>query len=123
MFGDYPLHMSQDALKFDYPVQPLAELDKPQECIRVRGYLHNVRATGKSSFFILRQGIHMLQCVSFGNKELVKYAATLSRESYLEIHGDLVKAEQEVKSCTIKDFELQVKRVYCISKAISQLPI
>lgn len=85
--------MSQESLKFEYPITPLNDVKESSEEVRVRAYVHNIRSTGKSAFFVLRQGLTTLQAITFGDKNMAKYAGTLPKESYVEIHGKIVKAE------------------------------
>lgn len=55
---------------------------------------------------VLREGLTTLQAVSFGNAQMAKYIATIPKESFVEVHGCVVKAEQEVKFCSIHHLEM-----------------
>lgn len=54
---------------------------------------------------------------------MAKYVGTIPKESFVEVHGNLVKAQEEVKFCTIHDIELQITKIYTISRALQQMPI
>lgn len=51
-FGDMPLHQSQPEFTSDNQFTDIKLLTPGP--VKIRAYLHNVRATGKSAFTILR---------------------------------------------------------------------
>ncbi len=55
-------------------------------------------------------------------KPMVKFAQELTAESIVDVEGVLRKAEQQVVSCTVQQFELDVRRLFVVSAA-ALLPI
>lgn len=45
------------------------------------------------------------------------------KESIVDIEAEVVKAEKTVESCSIKDFELQIKKFFVVNRAANQLPL
>jgi len=117
--------MSQDEFNIEEPCQSLKELKAIAEDknVRVRGFLYQARATGKCAFTVLRQGVDTLQCVYFGQKDMIRYINSVPRESFVEIWGKFQKAEQDVQGCSIKSKELQIERFFAITRAPQTLPL
>jgi len=98
------------------------------QAVWVRGRVHNVRAKGNSCFLVLRQGaFNTAQACFFKDKErpsesklLIKYVGNLPLESVVDVKGTVASAK--VKSCSQSEFELQIERVYCVSRALPVLP-
>lgn len=87
------------------------------EHVRLRARVHTSRATGsKMVFFNFRQRIHTVQGILVASpdkvsKLMVKWAASLPDESIVLVEGIVQKAQEEVKSATIKDVELSITQV------------
>eukprot|EP00270_Netrium_digitus_P000814 TRINITY_DN10917_c0_g1_i1.p1 TRINITY_DN10917_c0_g1~~TRINITY_DN10917_c0_g1_i1.p1 ORF type:complete len:564 (+),score=157.70 TRINITY_DN10917_c0_g1_i1:76-1692(+) len=96
------------------------------QVILVRGRVHNVRAKGKMGFLIIREGGATIQCVlSVGervSKGMVKYVGGLSKESVVDVEGEVVVPELPIESTTQK-VELHVLKVFAVTKAASVLPL
>jgi aspartyl/asparaginyl-tRNA synthetase len=88
--------------------------------------LHNVRSQGKGCFLTLRQKYSTVQAVLFAggavSKEMVAYAANIPKESFVEIFGEVTRSPAPVESATQKEVELQVQRIFTVSKAAPTLP-
>lgn len=73
------------------PVVTIEELSRHEgEEVTVRGWLYNVRSSGKIIFPIVRDGTGLLQCIVFkGNvaPEVFERAKSLTQESSLEVTG------------------------------------
>jgi aspartyl/asparaginyl-tRNA synthetase len=54
---------------------------------------------------------------------MLKYAASLSKESIVDIHADVVKSPTKIESCTQKNVELKVKQLFVVSKSLPILPL
>jgi len=90
--------------------------------VTVRGWLYNIRSSGKICFPILRDGTGLLQCILLKNAvspELFEQAKNLTQESSLEVTG-IVRKLPEGKTAPggvemeIKDLKvLQLVRVDC----------
>ncbi len=84
----------------------------------IRGFAQTVRAQSKIVFIILRDISGTVQCVIFGNDELVSIAKNISTESVLEITG-LVKDSPQAP----QGYEIEVQAITVLSVADPELPI
>ncbi|KAH3675764.1 hypothetical protein WICPIJ_009277, partial [Wickerhamomyces pijperi] len=57
------------------------------------------------------------------SKQMVKWAASLSLESIVLVHGVVKKVDELVKSATIQDVEISISKIYTISETPAQLPL
>lgn len=94
-----------------------------------RARVHTSRQQGnKMNFITFRQQNALIQGLVAANsdtisKRMVKWSASISLESIVLVHGVVVAAPEEIISCTVKDAEIQVTKLYTISEAPAQLPI
>jgi nondiscriminating aspartyl-tRNA synthetase len=101
---------------------------KPGSTVWARGRLHSIRVKGGSCFLVLRQdSFNTVQACFFKDKEdpegsakMIRYLKSLTVESIIDLEG--VVAEASVKSCSVQDVELNVKRIHAVSKADAMLP-
>ncbi|XP_043721497.1 aspartate--tRNA ligase 2, cytoplasmic-like [Telopea speciosissima] len=109
------------------PIELLNEDLKDKEVL-IRGRVQTTRAVAKSiGFVVLRERGFTVQCVvtvapELVSKQMVKFATSLSRESYVDIEGIVSVPESAIKS-TSQQVEVQVRKLYCVGKAIPNLPI
>ncbi|TVU33480.1 hypothetical protein EJB05_25301, partial [Eragrostis curvula] len=89
--------------------------------VRLRGAAQKVRATGRITFILLRQGTATVQCVVSG--EAVPFAKGLPRESVVDVAGVVALPREHVRETTQQEVEIQVQKLYCISRAVPKLPI
>jgi len=100
----------------------------PGDFVWIRGRVHNVRAKGGSCFLILRaDSFNTVQSLFFKDKDrpedskmLIKFVGALPLESIVDVKAKVEAAE--VKSCSVQNVELQIERVYCVSRAPVVLP-
>ena len=95
--------------------------------IRLRSRLQRSRIKGKGGFIILREGVFSIQGCLFVNegvvsKQMINFVNAIHLESIVDIVGKVKKAEKPVESCTQKDIELDIIKIYLISSATSVLP-
>ncbi len=86
----------------------------------VRCRAHNVR----KPFLELRQNLWTVQAIADASKtgkELVDFVGTLPRETVLDVYGELVTPQTKIKGCSIHNYELNIEKVYALSKA-KELP-
>lgn len=113
------------------PFTKVADLEsnyKAGDKVWLRGRLYSSRVKGGSAFLVIRQdSFDTVQACFFKDKEdpegsqkMIKYLRTLSTESIVDIEGELVEAE--VKSCSVQNLEIKLKRIHCVSKADAILP-
>ncbi|XP_071942284.1 aspartate--tRNA ligase, cytoplasmic-like [Antedon mediterranea] len=126
-YGVAPLIQSQNV-----PDRTLIKLqtlgvEKDGETVWLRARLHTSRSKGKQCFIVLRQQqftIQGLVAVSeIVSKGMVKFAATVTKESIVDIEGTVLKVGQAVEGCTQQDVELHVKQMFVISAAEPRLPL
>ncbi|XP_010438070.1 PREDICTED: aspartate--tRNA ligase 2, cytoplasmic [Camelina sativa] len=97
--------------------------------VLIRGRVHTNRpVSGKLGFVILRASGSTVQCVvsqAEQNKvgaNMVKYLRQLSRESFVDVIG-VVALPKEPLTGTTQQVEIQVRKVYCVNKALAKLPL
>lgn len=128
-FGDLPLMDS--SVNYGRTFTELSDITaaKAGEKVWVRARVHTVRGKGKTAFIQLRRGLATLQaCMfAFGNEgepsvDLVKYAAKIPSESIIDIFGTIKTPDVPVESCTQKDAEIHVEKIFVVSASASLLP-
>jgi len=124
-FGDLPLVQSQfvTGRKFTSVIDLNASFVGQTVWIRAR--LHSSRSKGKSCFLVLRQQLSTVQAAMFVGerdvtKEMVKFAASINKESIVDLQALVCAAK--VDSTSQKDVELGVLKVFCVSSSTPQLP-
>lgn len=124
-FGDLEMIQSFTHQKFTF-----TEIEKLDETlvgkqVRVRARVHTSREQGNLVFITLRKGISSCQAVAAKSetvpKEMLKYIVKVSRESIVDIVGEVTAATEDIHGCTQKKIELQVKRFLVVSRA-QELP-
>ncbi|CAF3057110.1 unnamed protein product, partial [Rotaria socialis] len=98
-----------------------------KQTIWVRGRIHTSRGKGKQCFLVIRHQSATIQAVICVNenvsKPMVKFVTTISKESVVDIEGEVSLTPSPIESCTQKDVELQVKKVFVVSSAEPRLPL
>ena len=93
--------------------------------VTVRGRLHTSRAKGKQCFIVLRQQAASVQCLIYVSenvsKQMVKFAAHISKESIIDVEAVVTKVEEKIESCSQQDVELHVKQVNFCSDCLETL--
>lgn len=122
-FGDWPVQFVPRKTERRWvDVEALTpEMAGQRVLIRVR--LHNSRCTAKAAFLILRQRFQMCQGVVFGDKDLIKFAGDIPKESILDVEGTVAVAELKSDLLTVKTVELQVQSIQVVSRADSSSPL
>lgn len=124
-YGEYELIQSQEITDRKW-----ASLDSISEAsigtiVLIRARVHNIRAKGPVAFIILRDSFHTMQCVAFigefVSKKMMKFISSITKESIIDVIGEVTSPEQEILSCTKKQ-ELKVRKVYLVSKSHELLP-
>jgi aspartyl/asparaginyl-tRNA synthetase len=82
---------------------------------------------GKQCFLIIRQHYATVQAIiavsETVSKSMVKFVASINKESIVDITGTVVLAERPVQSCTQSALELHINQVFVINMAVERLPI
>lgn len=130
-FGDYELIASQgqDSKSFASLSQLGAE-NGPAVGSRVwiRGRVTSVRLKGNACFAVIRDGpYHTVQVCHFKSKSnpneskaLLQFMGELTLESIVDVCGTIASAN--VKACSQSNVELQVEKMFVVSRAPSVLP-
>lgn len=93
----------------------------------IRGSWHNCRGTAKNAFVLFRDGPTMMQAIlSVDNpvisRPMVKFAINTTKESVVDLEGEIVAAELTSEQLSFRTFELRVDRMWIISEAKCQPP-
>ncbi|KPP71402.1 Aspartyl-tRNA synthetase, cytoplasmic-like [Scleropages formosus] len=126
-YGVPPMLQSQARLdRVLVRVQDLTA-EKAGQLLWVRARIHTSRAKGKQCFLVLRQQQFNVQAlVAVGDrasKQMVKFAANITKESIVDVEGVVRKVEQKIESCTQQDVELHIERIFVVSQAEPRLPL
>uniref|UniRef100_A0A665UY63 Aspartate--tRNA ligase, cytoplasmic n=1 Tax=Echeneis naucrates TaxID=173247 RepID=A0A665UY63_ECHNA len=101
--------------------------EKADQLIWLRARIHTSRAKGKQCFLVLRQQQFNVQAlVAVGDcasKQMVKFAANITKESIVDVEALVRKVEQKIESCSQQDVELHIERIFVISQAEPRLPL
>ncbi|KAA8528201.1 hypothetical protein F0562_035548 [Nyssa sinensis] len=98
------------------------------QSVLIRGRAQTIRAVGKKiAFLVVREKGFTVQCVltvapDLVSGQMVKFATSLSRESHVDIEGIVSVPKDPIKGAS-QQVEVQVRKLYCISKAVPALPI
>lgn len=121
LYGDSPLVCS--AKMTDRVFRNIGEIteDMIGQKVWIRGRLSTSRAVSKGVFLLVRQTTNTIQGVVWQGsnvpKAMVKYAASISLESIIDIEAEIIKAETLVQSATVKTMELSISQIHIVSRA------
>ncbi|KAK9735110.1 hypothetical protein RND81_04G184900 [Saponaria officinalis] len=96
--------------------------------VLIGGRVHAVRAVSKKmGFLVVRDGGRTVQCVvtvkpDLVSEQMVRFSNSLSRESIVDVVG-VVSVPNEPLKGTTQQVEIQVRKLYCVSRAAPVLPI
>jgi aspartyl/asparaginyl-tRNA synthetase len=82
----------------------------------------------KLAFLVAGQALQSIQLVVAEDGEnvsrpMVKFAGDIPSESICVVHGMVKRTTEKIKSATIQDFEIHVRKIYIVSKAHTPLPL
>lgn len=126
-FGDIPTGFIR--IDHEEPLVDMADIKVEEDLgkrMTIRARLHNVRGTAKNAFLVLRHGGYAMQAVLFAgdlvSKDMVKFAASIPKESVVDISGELVKSDIKSDFITFKTAELRADRIWVVGRAGDRLP-
>ncbi|KAK8953686.1 hypothetical protein KSP40_PGU007459 [Platanthera guangdongensis] len=96
--------------------------------VLIGGHVHTMRAVGEKMFFlVLRQMGATVQCVvtvaeGLVSAQMIQFCKSLTRESIVDVVGVVTIPTEPIKGTT-QQVEIQVRKLYCIDRAIPNLPI
>ncbi|KAL7882267.1 hypothetical protein AOLI_G00091160 [Acnodon oligacanthus] len=108
--------MVQSQEKVDRTLVRVQELTPQRggQLVWVRARIHTSRAKGKQCFLVLRQQQFNVQAlVAVGDrasKQMVKFAANITKESIVDVEAVVQTVEQKIESCSQQDVELHIER-------------
>ena len=126
-YGVLPLIQSKE--KVDRQLISVREINESlaKQTIWLRGRLHTSRGKGKQCFFVIRHQSETIQAVLYVNenvsKQMVKFVSNISKESIVDVEGEVSLAPSLIESCTQKNVEIQAKKVFVVSSAEPRLPL
>jgi aspartyl-tRNA synthetase len=127
LYGYLPL--IQSASRTDRQWTEIKDLDLGalQNEVWVRARVHNTRLKGNGGFVVLRESYYTAQCAVFKSptisKSMVKFAGSIPNESIVDVLGLVKVPTVEIQGCTQKAVELEIKKIFVVSKAVNQLPL
>lgn len=89
-----------------------------KKLIKFTGFVMNIKIGKKFSFIIIRDQTITIQCISNTTLEIKK----ITNESFVEIEGEVCETKNLVKSCSIQNIEINVKKLKILSLSDSNLP-
>ncbi|XP_027330924.1 aspartate--tRNA ligase 2, cytoplasmic-like [Abrus precatorius] len=130
-YGDVPLVELQSKTPVD--VSAWTRVESLADCLSnrtvlIRGRAQTIRPVGKKmAFLVIRENGFTVQCLVQAqadtvSPQMVKFAAALSRESIVDVEGVVSIPTSPIKGAT-QQVEIQVRKLYCVSRAVSTLPI
>uniref|UniRef100_A0A0N5AGL1 Aspartate--tRNA ligase, cytoplasmic n=1 Tax=Syphacia muris TaxID=451379 RepID=A0A0N5AGL1_9BILA len=126
-YGSYGLIMSSEKKEINFADVGQLNVTLEGKEVWVRGRLHTSRTKGKTCFVIIRQRVHTVQGMVFVSehlsKQMLKFISNVSKESIVDVCGEVKKVESPIESCTQKDVELHVTKFFVVSAAEPRLPL
>ena len=97
------------------------------QTVWLRGRLHTSRAKGKQCFIVLRQQSSTVQGLAAVNetisKQMIKFISNITKESIVDVEAVVKRVPSKIESCTQKDVEVHIEKVFVVSAAKPQLPL
>ncbi|CAM6122617.1 unnamed protein product [Calypogeia fissa] len=128
-YGDVELKALQSAGQSGRVWTKVGVLDAShdEQTVLIRGRAQTVRAKGSMAFILVREAGCTVQCVASVaenviSKQMIKYIGSINKESIIDVQG-VVQIPREAITKSTQQVEIQVRKVYCISKAMPVLPL
>ncbi|KAF8036703.1 hypothetical protein BT93_C2422 [Corymbia citriodora subsp. variegata] len=129
-YGEVPLSDLQSKEEVGEPYTEVGALAEEMKgnSVLVRGRAQAIRAVGKKmAFVVVRERGFTVQCIvteqeGSVSRQMVKFVASLNRESIIDVHGPLTVPSSPIKGAS-QQVEIQVHKLYCVGKALPTLPI
>ncbi|XP_033336549.2 aspartyl-tRNA synthetase [Megalopta genalis] len=97
------------------------------QTVWLRGRLHTSRAKGKQCFIVLRQQSYTVQGLAAVNektsKQMIKFISNITKESIVDTEAVVKCVPSKIESCTQKDVEVHIEKIFVVSAAKPQLPL
>jgi len=127
LFGDLQLVQSAYEDKREWADVGALDESRVGQKLWVRARLHVCRGKGRTAFMVLRRGFSTVQVVVEDGvngltRDAVKYVAKLPNESIVDVYGEVVAANGEIKSTTQSKVELKAVKVFGVNVGAITLP-
>jgi aspartyl-tRNA synthetase len=127
-FGDFQIIASNSVVQRNYAhVEDLGVVVLPGEKIWLRGRISSIRQKGNVCFAVMRsKSFFTLQLCHFRDKSndmskaLIDFTGDIPLESIVDVYGEVQAAN--VKSCTQRNVEISIKKIFVVSRAPTVLP-
>lgn len=94
--------------------------------IKCRCRIQRTRGKGKSAFLVLRDILDTAQGVLFTGDEvspqMIKFICSIPHESLVDVEALVTKVDKPIESCTISNYELQIKKFFLVVPCVNVLP-
>ncbi|XLR70348.1 hypothetical protein S83_021020 [Arachis hypogaea] len=128
-YGDITMEFLQSKTMDPSAWTRVVNLEKSLEGkhVLIRARVQAIRRVGKKmALLVVREKGFTVQCLVQEQRDLVsvqmvKYAAALSRESVIDVEGLVSVPSESIKGAT-QQVEVQVRKLYCVSRAPPTLP-
>lgn len=128
-YGDMKLIQSDGQITRNLvPIKDIKS-DLVGQSIWLRGRLHSSRCKGKQAFFVLRQQHFTIQAIlrvaegTSVTKDMINFAAGLSKESIVDVYGLVKQAPVKIESCSQSDVELELSKIFAVSRSDARLAV
>lgn len=124
--GDFARGSERSAAQAKYTPVAALEGAKAGSVVTVRCRLHKSRGTGNMVFLVLRDKMHTVQAVvaksETVSKLMVTFAGQITKESVVDVIGEVKAAPEPIKSTTQSDVELHVQELWVRVPARHDIP-
>jgi aspartyl-tRNA synthetase len=126
-YGDVPLEELQSKAISGRSWTDIDDLDEAAagRSVLIRGFAQAIRQVGKKrAFVVLRDSISTVQCVLSASDDtgvstqMIKFAASISKESVVDIEGVVSLPEKPIEATTQKVCPRQVFVSFVISRSL-----
>lgn len=125
-YGDAPMIQSKVFCTKEYTSLKDLDASKEGQEIWLRTRVSNTRIKGSGGFIVLREKVWTAQGLIFkgenASKSMIKYVEGISKESVVDLFAVVKTPKVPIKSCTQSEIELEIKKIYVISRSLPQLP-
>ncbi|RHZ59512.1 hypothetical protein Glove_363g9 [Diversispora epigaea] len=127
-YGKLPLNQSQERKGVERTRVSSINANRADEIVTIRARVQTSRAkSAKLAFFVFRQQDSTIQGVltvdqTNISKNFIKFATNVPTESIVLVEGVVCKTKEEIKSTTVSDAEIQIKKLYVLSEVKGRLP-
>lgn len=127
LYGSLQVNMAVEKSDKKWCAVKTIDESMSEQTVLIRGRMHVSRPTGKNCFVVVRQQQHSIQCFLMKNqvisKQMIKFVAGITKESIIDVEGKVVKVNDPIVSCTQKDVEIHISKIFVVSASEAVLPL